>query len=263
MIGKKRKRLENILKSLGSCVVAYSGGVDSGVLLNLASRVLAGRVLAVFVKTDFHIKEEAGEAGHLLKKWGIKGKQVNIDVLADKNIRKNLKERCYFCKLKMMWKLLKIAKKQGFACVIEGSNADDLNAFRPGKRALAEMGIRSPLAEAGLSKAEIRKLAGRMKLGIEKKLSSSCLATRFPYETVLNKKNLEKVAVAEKVLRQAGFDLVRVRDIAGNAFIEVEKKLVPLLARKCLTGKLIGKLKRIGFGRVFIDVKGYKSGRFD
>lgn len=243
-------------------VVAFSGGVDSSVLLLMAQQVLGKNVLAITIDSDFVTREELVQAKKLAKKKGIRTRIIRREVLENKKLKNNPRQRCYFCKKAIMKEMLKIAQKQGACWVVEGSNADDAKCFRPGKRALAELGIKSPLAWAGLTKAEVRSLAKQLGLDSWNKPSSSCLATRFPYGSKLSEKKLQQAAQAEKIIRELGFAQVRVRVHEETARIEVEKHKVNKLL-KLIDQRLIRHFKKLGYEHVCIDAAGYKFGSMD
>ena len=230
-LAQKLYCLKQIVAGMGSVVVAYSGGTDSTLLLKIVSQVLKKKdFVVVVVDSAFLTREEVKSALKLAKGWNIRVKLLKCDVLSDPVIRSNPRLRCYFCKKKIMRNLVNIRKSNGFGYVIDGSNADDFKQLRPGKRALRELGVRSPLAEARLNKSEIRVLARRLKLTNWAKPASSCLATRFPYGVLLKRRDLLRVAWAERLLKGRGFKQVRVRVYGKLARIEVEKEKIKKLA---------------------------------
>lgn len=245
-----------------SAVVAFSGGVDSTLLLKAAHDIFKKNVLAVIVSSAFLTKQELDSAIKTAKQIGCAYKVINLDLLKNSKIINNPKNRCYVCKKLIMRELLKIANINKLKHVIEGSNFDDLSQYRPGKQALIELGISSPLAEAKLTKSEIRKILKSFDFVHWDIPSSSCLATRFAYGTVLNNIDLQAVANAEALLKSYGFKQVRVRMHESIARIEVSKDKIEKLL-KILDKRLTDKLKKIGFRNICIDVEGYCSGSMD
>lgn len=260
--GKKLKILKDNVFALESAVVAFSGGIDSSLLLKIAYDVLGNKVLAVIIASAFFPKQELDAAVKIARQIGCKYKVLKLDLLKNRRIKKNPKNRCYLCKKQIMQELLKIAKINKLKHVIEGSNFDDLSQHRPGKQALLELGISSPLAEAKLKKQEIRQLLRHFGFKQWNHGSSSCLATRFPYGTSLNDIDLESVACAEAMIKSYGFKQVRVRMHERIARIEVEKNKIKQLVGT-LDKKLISKFKKLGFRHICIDVEGYYGGSMD
>jgi uncharacterized protein len=259
---RKLNRVRNILKKLEKIVVAFSGGVDSSLLLMLSLKTLGKEnVLAVTVSSPTFPEEELKEAARLAKSLGAKWLKISSQEFKNPLFRKNTPYRCYYCKKELFAQLKELGEKEGFKYLIEGSNTDDLKDYRPGLKALKELGVKSPLAQAGLTKEEIRKAAREFNLPNWQKPSSACLASRFPYYQPLTLKELKKVAQAEKFLKKLGFSQVRVRHHKETARIEAgEAETVRLLQDPELRKKVSRYLKNLGYTFVALDLDGYQAG---
>lgn len=257
----KGRKLESIIAGLGRVAVAYSGGVDSTFLLRVARSVLENDdVLAVNVVAAVNSRAETEEARALAGRLGADLVTVEVDVMSNREFTKNPPDRCYICKKELFRSIMAEAAKKGFKHIVEGMNADDPSDYRPGAKALAELGIRSPLMEAGLTKAEIRELSGLLGLETAQKPSAACLASRFPYGTEITTAGLAAVDAAEMVLREAGFRQVRVRHCGETARIEVERGEAARLFEPGLREKISRSLKKIGYIYISVDLDGYRTG---
>jgi len=255
------KKLKEILKSFGKVLIAYSGGVDSTFLLKTAIDELgAENVLAVVGISETYPESEKAEAKKICKLLGAQFEFIQTQELRDENFASNPKDRCYFCKKELFTSLIKIAGQKGFNQVIDGSNVDDLSDFRPGAIAKKELGIRSPLQEAGLSKKEIRELSKELNLPTWDKPAYACLASRIPYGTKITKETLKKIDEAEQYLREMGFREVRVRDHGALARIEVGEERLMEIMDEDVREELYSKFKKIGYIYVSVDLKGYRMG---
>lgn len=259
MKDKKLKKLEKILKELGSVVVAYSGGVDSTFLAKVAVSLLGKRnALAVTAKSETYPSSENEQAKICAKKLGLPHKVIYTKELDVKNFKKNPTNRCYFCKKELFGKLKKIAAQRRLKNVIDGSNIDDVSDWRPGSQAAKELKVISPLREAGLTKGDIRALSRRMRLPTWDKPSFACLASRIPYNSTINKAKLKMVDAAEEFLKDLKFRQVRVRCYDKLARIEVDPaELVKIIG---LRKKIIKKFIEIGFRYITVDLEGYRTG---
>ena len=243
--------------------VALSGGVDSTLLVVEARRVLGrSKVLAITARGEIFPKGELEEARALARRFDIPHRALRARPLGSNAFLKNPPDRCYFCKLRIFGDILAIAKDRGLAAVCDGSNADDARAYRPGMRATAELGIRSPLREAGLTKDEVRALSRRLRLPTWNRPPMPCLATRFPYGQPITHEGLQRVGGAEAVLKDMGLVGCRVRDHGAVARIEVSPADVQRIAVRH-RARLVRDLKALGYTYVTLDLEGYRSGAMD
>ncbi|UCC68999.1 MAG: ATP-dependent sacrificial sulfur transferase LarE [Armatimonadota bacterium] len=257
---RKHEQLKAILAEMGGLVVAYSGGVDSTLLLKVAVEVLGDRVLAVTATSETYPPAELEEAIQLAQELGARHETVDTDELHIDGFANNPPERCYYCKTELFQKLLAIAEEQGLPAVADGSNVDDMGDYRPGMRAGAELGIRSPLREAGLGKADVRELSKHLGLPTWNKPSFACLASRFPYGDHITSEKLRQVAAAEQVLRGLGFTQVRVRHHGEVARVELEPDEFSTIIRPENRSSIVEALRKIGYLYVTLDLAGYRTG---
>lgn len=257
---EKIKKLKEILRQMSSVVVAYSGGVDSTFLLKVAMDTLKDKAVAVTATSLTYPKGELEEAKKLTGMLGAKHILVKTNELKDPEFTDNSPQRCYYCKKELFSILRKIARENGIEQIVEASNADDAQDFRPGMQAAGKFGVRSPLKEAGLTKNEIRMLSKRVGLPTWNKPSFACLSSRFPYGMRINKEDLLTIAKGEQFLKQLGISQLRVRHYKHTVRIEVLPEQIPTLFEDKIREKVIKKFKQLGYTYITVDLEGYRSG---
>ncbi|CEP67724.1 Asparagine synthase [Moorella glycerini] len=258
-LAAKLELLQNNLAGMEAILVAYSGGVDSSLLLKVASMTPA-RVLAVTAASPTYPQVEIEAATRLARELGIQHLVINTNEMADPAFTANPLERCYHCKKELFATLQELARKHGLKVIVDGANADDSDDFRPGSRAAREFSVRSPLQEAGLTKEEIRQLARYLNLPNWDKPSMACLSSRIPYGQAITPEKLEQVAAAEAFLRQLGLREIRVRHHGPIARLEVNPAAFGLLIDTNVREKLVNHLHEIGFTYITLDLEGFRSG---
>ena len=257
---KKLNDLKKYIADLKSLAVGFSGGVDSSFLLAVAHEVLNDRAIAV-TAVDASIPErELEEAKAFCKERGIRHILCEVDPLSIDAYRNNTPDRCYFCKKGVFSNIRKIAEENGIEYVAEGSNTDDMGDYRPGLRAVSELSVKSPLREAGLSKAEIRMLSKEMGLPTWSKPACACLASRFVYGEEITEEKLHMIDSAEQFLIEHGFFEERVRMHGNIARIEVPPADIARIAAEDIRDAIYERFKSLGFMYVTLDLKGYRTG---
>lgn len=258
MLNTKAEKLDSILKYLNSFVIAFSGGVDSSFLLHRAHSLEELNIIAVTIKTSYISSREINEAVEFTSTHKIKHKI--IDLSFPEIIRNNPVDRCYLCKKTLFTEVKLFARENLYEYVVDGTNADDTSDFRPGLKALVEMGIKSPLMESGLTKNDIRDLLKREGLSIWDKPAMACLLTRIPYDTEVNDGILRMVEKAEDFLFDKGYPGTRVRIHGDVARIECLPGYLEKIIRNPDREQIIESLKKIGFRYISLDLEGYRKG---
>jgi pyridinium-3,5-biscarboxylic acid mononucleotide sulfurtransferase len=255
---EKLDLLKTIIKKYHSAVIAFSGGVDSTFLASVAGEALEKRVLLVTASSSTYPASEQAEAEKLAAEMGLPHRVIVSEETEIEGFADNPPERCYYCKRELFSKITAIARQEGYGAVFDGSNADDLRDYRPGRKALAELGIVSPLCEAKLTKQEIRAFSKRRGLKTADKPAYACLASRFPYGEKITAPKLDRVGRAEQELRKRGFRQFRVRSHQDLARVEISLPEIEGAWKK--RDEISTICKQAGFVFVAIDVDGYRTG---
>lgn len=260
ILHQKYEKLQQLLTQYGSVAVAFSGGVDSAFLLYVAHRTLGSRALAVTAQSPSFPQWEQSDGENFCKRYGIAQLVVHTGDLQAETFRKNPPDRCYHCKKAIFTALGQVAVRQGLAVVADGSNMDDMNDFRPGHRAIRELGVRSPLREAALTKADIRALSEELGLPTWNKPSFACLASRFVYGEEITNEKLQMVEQAEQLLLGLGFRQLRVRIHGKMARIELLPQDISRFMEPEIRQPVYERLKELGFSYVTLDLGGFRTG---
>lgn len=256
----KYDHLKHLVAESESAVVAFSGGVDSTFLLAVCRNVLEDRVLAVTATSEIMPHHELSQAQDLARHLGARHLIINSNDLETMGVADNSPERCYFCKKERFIQIKRIARKEGLKWVFDGSNTDDAKDFRPGRKAVHELGIRSPLLEAKLAKSEIRALSKTLGLVTWDQPSAACLASRIPYNTTITRSALMRIEKAEAVLRQLGMRVFRVRHFGSLARLELGDTEMPALLERNNRLHIVQEFESLGYQTVTVDLKGYRMG---
>lgn len=259
MNNNKLDSLKDIIKEMESVIIAYSGGIDSTFLTQIAYDVLKEKALAVTAKSETYAESELEKAIDLAKHIGIEHLIIETEEYKNPEFKKNPINRCYFCKKELFCKLKELSDKKNIKYVLDGSNADDTNDYRPGMLASKELNIRQPLIEVGFSKEEIRKYAKEFNLSNWNKPSSPCLSSRIPYGEEITTEKIKMIYDSEKYLNDLNiFNNIRVRYHQDIARIEVEEEHFPDLIK--FSKSIVNNITKIGFKYVTLDLKGFRSG---
>ena len=246
---------------MGSVAVGFSGGIDSTLLIRVATDTLGKNALAVIGRSETYPTREFEEAVQLATSFGSRYRVVNTEETDNLKFKENPPDRCYFCKTELFGKLNVIAKEEGMRWIADGTILDDLEDFRPGMRAKSEQDVRSPLLEAGFTKSDVRSLARSLGIPTWDKPSFACLSSRFPYGHGITKENLMKVDAAETFMRDLGFRFFRVRHHDDRtARLEVGPQEIDRLFDSGLREKIVDHFKSLGFAYVTLDLQGYRTG---
>lgn len=258
MLEEKYEYLKKTLIEMQTVIVAYSGGIDSTLLLKISHDVLGEQAIAITAVSASMPRSELDEACLIANIIGAKHVLIEGNELEDQRYTQNTPNRCYFCKQDVYTKMVEYSHQHGYRYILDGTNADDLNDHRPGRQAALEKGLRSPLMEAGLTKAEIRILARQFELPNWNKPSAACLSSRIPYGTSIEISILRQIEQAENLLHQMGFSQVRVRYHNQIARIEMETDDFSAALEKRL--EITSRIKALGFSYITLDLNGFRSG---
>lgn len=253
-------RLREIIAGIDSCVVAFSGGVDSTLIAKVSYDILGEKVIAVTAISPTYPLFELQEAKCRASEIGVRHMVIESDELKIPGFSKNDTNRCYFCKKELFTKLRDMAGEMGFEDVLDGTNKDDLSDFRPGREAARELGVRSPLLESDLTKDDIRSISKALGIANWDKPPYACLSSRFPYGMEIVQSGLEQVSGAEDFMRSLGFKLFRVRHHKDTARIEIGNDEFHLIFDRDVSGLIVKRFKELGFHFVVLDLEGYRRG---
>ena len=257
---QKEEQLVRILSELKRVVIGFSGGVDSSYLAFMANRVLGPDALCVTAISPSYPSFQKKETAEFVMQFGLNHQVIESNELENPAYRENAPNRCYFCKSELFSKLWQLAKEGGYEAVLDGTNHDDLQDFRPGRQAASEYSVRSPLLEAQMTKLDIRELSQRSGLPTWEKPALPCLSSRFPYGTSISADRLSVVDQGETILRDFGFRIFRVRYHGELVRLEFDSSELPKALNMTMSNILLKRFKALGFKYVTLDLEGYRSG---
>lgn len=262
-LDEKEARLRAIFREIGTCIVAFSGGVDSALVLHVAAQELGDRAVGITARSESLAEREYSGATAFANRIEANHETIDTRELSDPNYAANPVDRCYFCKSELYGRLAEIARERDIAAIVDGYNRDDEGDWRPGRKAAREHDVRSPLYEAGLRKADVRELAKKLGLAVWDKPALACLSSRFPYGTPITLELLRQVDRAEQVVHDAGFRACRVRHHGDIARIEVPGADIAAVADPARRAQITAGVQAAGYRYVVLDLGGYVSGGFN
>lgn len=252
--------LKKYFQTINTAAIAYSGGVDSTLLLYAASLNKDLKLIAYTIKNVMITDEETHSAELTAASLNVKHRIMDLDILSYGNVRENSTERCYHCKTVILNEIIKAAADEGITTILEGSHSGDMNDYRPGMKAIDELGVISPLKSAGFDKKNIYELSAFLKLPTSEKESYPCLATRIPYGTALTDELMKKADTAEKIIASFGFRQIRARIHGDILRIEIAEEMIPEITSPVIRKKVFAELKEAGFEYITLDMQGYRTG---
>ena len=252
--------MESLISEAGSAVVAFSGGVDSALLVYLTHSLLGEKMLAVTAESPSYPRYQLREALDFAGRFGIPHLLIESREIDNPLFQANNPDRCYHCKKDLLTRLLAISRERGFKWVFEGTNVDDHSDYRPGRQAVRELGVRSPFSEAGLTKEDIRFISRHENLPTWDKPASACLSSRIPYREVIDEAKLKQIEKAEDSLRALGFKLFRIRHHGDMARLEISPSELPKALARGMFGEISSRIKSAGFTFAALDLDGYRTG---
>ncbi|MEB3277530.1 MAG: ATP-dependent sacrificial sulfur transferase LarE [Lyngbya sp.] len=263
MVIQKLEKLQSLFREMERALIAYSGGIDSTLVAKIAYDILGDRALAVTAISPSLLPEDLEEARISAAEIGIRHQEITTHEMENPNYTSNPVNRCYFCKSELHDTLKPLAREWGYPYIVDGVNADDLRDYRPGIQAAKERGVRSPLAEVGVSKAEVRELSKLLGLSGWNKPAQPCLSSRFPYGEEITVTKLQRVGRAEVYLRRLGWENLRVRSEKDTARIELPPDQIKEFVLTTDLSQLVKTFQEFGFIYVTLDLEGYRSGKLN